>query len=369
MGKIIYGVCGEGLGHAARVMTIVNELRLKHEFVIFAASSAYTYLKKHLAPSGSIRLERIPGLNFRYLFKRISYVLSVTSAIPYVLSMDKKVAEMQNKVAGLQADLVITDFEPLTARLARKQKIPLISIDHQHFITQLDLQELPWSWRLRARIMSWFIRLYFDWQDQTVVSSFFSQAFQSTDAVQHVGVTLRSRMQIQKPANGPAIVVYLRRFHSRKLLQLLGRRKEKFLIYGHHVPRTEGNLEFKQVDNETFCEDLAQCRALICNAGNQLVGEALSFGKPVLALPESGNFEQQLNGHFLNQMVGGTSVPFEKMNDRVLTEFVESLDEYRRHIDRQSVVGNQQIIRFIDTLVGPESANEKLKPESLSIPA
>lgn len=362
MGRIIYGVCGEGLGHATRVMTIVNELRHQHQFLIFAARDAYEYLRRNLVTSDSILIEHIPGLNFRYCCKRISYVLSVASSLPYVLSMPTRVEQMKSLARDFGGDLVITDFEPLTARLARELELPLYSIDHQHFIGELELGSLPWSWRYRARLMGFFVKLHYDWQEKTIISSFFSRCLKSDDRVRHVGVSIRQGLQCQVPRNEPFLLVYLRRFHSRRLIEMLKRRPEKYRIYGHHRAQIDGNLEFKEIENHSFCRDLAHCRGLISNAGNQLVGEALAFGKPVLAMPEPGNFEQQLNGHFLNQLGGGLAVSSRKLDADVLARFVSSLPGLREQIDRESVVGNDSILGEIQSFFGLSL------PRSTSIP-
>lgn len=44
MSKILYGVAGEGRGHAMRARTIVEALRAEHEIVIYAPQCAYEML-------------------------------------------------------------------------------------------------------------------------------------------------------------------------------------------------------------------------------------------------------------------------------------------------------------------------------------
>ena len=369
MGKIVYGVCGEGLGHATRVMTIVNELSRQHEFLIFAARDAYRYLRQNLPESAGIHLEQISGLNFRYVCKRISYALSLAHAVPFISSMPAAIRRMKELARGFGGDLAITDFEPLTARLARQLDLPLFSIDHQHFISELEFDSLPWGWRNRARVMSYFVNLHYDWQEKTIISSFFNERLSSDDRVRHVGVSIRSGMQFHVPSTGTHLLVYLRRFHSKKLLEILKRRRESFVIYGHHPPSQQGNLQFKPIDNFGFCRDLANCAGLICNAGNQLVGEALSFGKPVLAIPESGNFEQKLNGYFLNQMGGGLSLPYSRLNENSIASFIHSLPRLRQQINTESVVGNKSMINEIESFFGSQISQQRLYPIPLTASA
>jgi hypothetical protein len=48
-------------------------------------------------------------------------------------------------------------------------------------------------------------------------------------------------------------------------------------------------------------DDLAAARAVVCTAGFTLLSEALYLGKPVLALPNRGFFEQALNALYLRR--------------------------------------------------------------------
>jgi uncharacterized protein (TIGR00661 family) len=50
------------------------------------------------------------------------------------------------------------------------------------------------------------------------------------------------------------------------------------------------------LDDVAFLEHLAGCRAYIGSAGFESICEAYYLGKPVLAVPTAGHFEQRLNG-------------------------------------------------------------------------
>ncbi len=46
MVKILYGLCGEGLGHASRSRILINYLKKKHDIRIVAGGKAFSYLSK-----------------------------------------------------------------------------------------------------------------------------------------------------------------------------------------------------------------------------------------------------------------------------------------------------------------------------------
>ena len=58
-------------------------------------------------------------------------------------------------------------------------------------------------------------------------------------------------------------------------------------VYGTNRRGWQGPLNFLPHSNLPFLEDLAGCRAVVSTAGNQLMGEAIYLGKPVLVLPEA----------------------------------------------------------------------------------
>jgi hypothetical protein len=55
-------------------------------------------------------------------------------------------------------------------------------------------------------------------------------------------------------------------------------------------------------------DDLASARAVVCTAGFTLLSEARHLGKPVLAVPNQGFFEQALNALYLRRSGKGDAV-------------------------------------------------------------
>jgi len=55
------------------------------------------------------------------------------------------------------------------------------------------------------------------------------------------------------------------------------------------------NLSFHQVNDQTFLQDMAACKGLVCTAGFESVCEAMYLGKPVMMIPVSGQYEQACN--------------------------------------------------------------------------
>jgi uncharacterized protein (TIGR00661 family) len=192
------------------------------------------------------------------------------------------------------------------------------------------------------------VRAYCPHPSHTVVSSFYAPPLRrSAHRVTQVGVLLREGVREAVPTTGGHLVAYLRRFASDAVLAAMAATGHEVKVYGLGERPTEGRLRFEPVSEEGFVADLASCRALVSTAGNQLVGEALALGKPVLALPEAGNFEQFVNAHFLAAMGGGAWVPLEEIRADDLVGFLDRLDRYRGVVNSATVVGNEAALAVI----------------------
>jgi UDP:flavonoid glycosyltransferase YjiC (YdhE family) len=82
-------------------------------------------------------------------------------------------------------------------------------------------------------------------------------------------------------------------------------------------------------------DDLARCRAVFSTAGNQLVGEALWFGKPVLVMPEH-TVEQRLNAAAVERLRIGRQVSHTEVTSSAIERFLRDEGEFRLAI-RQTV--------------------------------
>ena len=341
MGKIFYSVAGEGRGHATRVRTVVEELRQEHDVVLFAPHVAFKFLDEVYHDAVDVEVRRIPGLQFCYQGRRVSYARSIRESLPYLKNLPQLVNSMERMLREESPDLIITDFEPALPRAAKRLGLPFLSFDHQHFLTAFDLSSLPWSLWMKAQSIATSINWFYTGQRETIISSFFSTPLRPhCENVTSVGVLLRRELQDVRPVHDRHLLVYLRRFAPPKLMQALRRSGREVFIYGLGEQPRDGNLYFHEVNETGFLDDLIHCDALISNAGNQLVGEALSLRKPVLAIPEEGNFEQSINAHFLDQTGYGIGRDAHLFRDEYLKQFLENVPAFRERIEPSHVIGN-----------------------------
>jgi uncharacterized protein (TIGR00661 family) len=108
----------------------------------------------------------------------------------------------------------------------------------------------------------------------------------------------------------------------------------------------EGNLEFRPRSNEGFVEDLRTARGVVAGGGFSLLSEAVYLGKPALAVPLQGQFEQLLNARYLQREGFGMCAP--AVTPAILAEFLDRLDEFELALARYEQVGNTVALQTIE---------------------
>ncbi|QDU68377.1 glycosyltransferase family protein [Engelhardtia mirabilis] len=349
MATIFYSMAGEGRGHATRVRTVVEHLRERHRLILLAPGDAYDLLEPAYRGS-DVEVVRIPCLRFVYDSRqRVSVGGSVVGALRYVGGLRRLVAELGARMRRERADLLLTDFDPGAPRAAEAVGVPYLALDHQSFMWASDLSFLPTGLRAQARLMVPGLRAMYRRQTHTISSSFFQpDPKPGLRDVTFVGTMLRDGLLEARPSLGEHLVAYCRRTMPTNVLEALRASPVEVRVYGLGERLSDGPLRFRPISEEGFIEDLATCRAVVASAGNQLLGEVLFLGKPVLALPEARQSEQLINCHFLERMGGGEWVAPQLLSGARLGVFLDRAPGLAGRIDRDFARGNERAVAAIE---------------------
>jgi uncharacterized protein (TIGR00661 family) len=357
--KIAYGVMGYGRGHAARVAAVLPALMRRHEVLVYAAEDAYDFL------STRFPCERIPLLRYHYGGDRVSLWRTLTRNIGPASDLLLRGAGSRALEARLReqgAELVISDSEPYTHYAARRLGLPRIGFDHigviayckPHFPT-----DLAWVGHRDA----WVYRMLMGRPERILVSSFYpAQPMREDTRV--LGPILRERVRAARSWRGGYLLAYFNKGHHQ-----FGPRQEQALrsagmpvhVYGTPRRGTDGSLQFFAPSESGFVDDLAGCEAVICTAGNQLLGEATALRKPILALPEDA-FEQKLNAFMVRKLGIGESASLRDLDAERLAQFIERLDDYRDGIPGFDAGGSEQAAELLDDTIRELSARPASEP-------
>ena len=358
--RIAYGVMGYGRGHAMRSMSVLPALMREHEITVYTANDAYEVL----APK--FPTVRIPIYHYRYneggelsTLKTIAENFAPMSDL-LLRGPGLEQVERDFKERGIQ--LVISDSEAWCHRAAAKLKIPRISFDHVGILAYCKPHFPPDLWAMGMRDAIGY-RALMGVPERILISSFY-QAEPKYPGVRIVGPMLRDEVLRAKPSEGEFLLCYFNKGdhqylpHIDRALRLLDM---PVVIYGTPYRGKVENLDFRALSNEWFVHDLANCKAVMSTAGNQTIGEAIHFGKPILALPEDA-FEQRLNAHMIERMGVGMRGDLRKLTPSDVDRFMGHYDYYRGNMAEHRGDGRAEAIETLHRFIGELQSQQRRAP-------
>jgi len=343
--RIIYSVCGEGMGHAIRAKVLLHHLTQKNEVHIFASDRAYTYLSQHFD-----NVYEIGGFNTVYEDNTVQNTKTFIKGMKDLPGDLKKSLRLMYSVAkAVKPQVIISDFEFYSNLLSKILRLPLISLDNMHVLTQAEL-DVPSKFRTERIAAEGVVRSFIQMPTFYLITSYFYPPLKNPEKSKYFPPVLREAIMNLKPYNGEHVLVYQTSDSNVKLLDILKKFDDEFIVYGFHQEGRDENLRFKNFNEDEFFQDLAQARAVIANGGFTLISEALYLGKPVLSVPVKKQFEQILNAIYMDRL--GYGEFHQDLEEEDIANFLSRLEEYRKNIDRNfQHDNNQAILGELDSLL------------------
>jgi uncharacterized protein (TIGR00661 family) len=345
--RILYGVTGEGLGHAMRSRVVAQHLYQRgHEVKLVASGRARDYLARYFPD-----VERIPGFAMEYREGRVARGPTVRRTLRAMRpAVRESVAMYRTAISGWQPDVCVSDFDSFSHVFGRLFGRPVISLDHQHVI---DRCEHPM--RVRDRLpedfvlTKAFVRAKMPGCAHYVVTSFYRPPAKPRcrERTTVVGPILRPEVMALEPTNGEHVLVYQTGVPTAELIAVLhAAGAVPFVLYARDATDAVlGNVTIRAFDEARFLADLASARAVICNGGYTLMSEALYLGKPIASLPLRHQGEQELNAAYLDEL--GLGLAMRRLDTSALRAFVRAAAPIAR-----LPAGNLRAFATIDRLLG-----------------
>jgi uncharacterized protein (TIGR00661 family) len=341
MANIIYGVSGQGFGHATRSKEILDYLVSKgHKVLVFTYGQALFFLDH------DFDVVEIPGLGLTYKNNKLAYWDTFYKTTKQLFKQTRGWHKNLKRFKDFKPDLVITDFEPFTSTLAKAKMVPLVSLDNQHQLTNTKIK-VPLKYkndllgnRMAIKTLVWGAKYY-------LITSFFQTPIRSKNTFLFPPL-LRKEILELKPQKQDYILVY-QNSNFNSIIKHLKSYDRRFIVYGANKNSKDGNIEFKEYSHGGWLNDLANCRAIIGTAGLSLITEAIHLGKPYLAVPVKKQVEQVINAIYLEKMgYGMKSFGFSK---GILDDFFSKLDDYDEQLKKYIKSDNKKLHRAIDKII------------------
>ena len=323
MARIIYAVAGEGFGHSSRSHLIGQRLiDAGHDVMFVGSQKSLLYLKQYFGR----RVKEVFGLSFAFEDGRVDKSETLKKNLLKLPDGYRINDELFHEhFDPFEPDLVISDFEPFSAWWAWRKNVPFISIDHEHMLTlcKLDHPAKNWFSRLTAGIVT---ECHYVGAVAYIILNFFKTPLRIDSAVLAPPI-IRPVVTALKAEPREHILLYSTtgtgRDQLRDLLQKFA--AQKFYIYGFDEDVEHENCVFKKRSTEGFLADLAGARGVIASAGFSLISECMYLRKKMLLLPLAGQYEQIINGQYIQKL--GLGISAENLDEPIIARFLDELDK------------------------------------------
>lgn len=285
--KILFGIQGTGNGHISRCIPIVQELKNSGHQVDILVSGVSNELQ-------------FP-FEVKYRKKGLSYIFGRKGGIDLLRTSAKcNVFRMFYEVLRCPVnsyDIVISDFEPITAWACKLKGKKCIGFGNQYAAKYFPIRAKGFQEKLGVFLLHHFapanVSLKYDYlQNENRNTYLPSLAFKNH--------------QIQESPSGKEILVYLPAHSKKSIIRLAEQFPEfSFTSFSKRVIEAEYprvNLTFKPIDRNSFLESVFKSNKTITAAGFGLTSELIQLGKDMLVLPMKNQVEQKINASKLNKL-------------------------------------------------------------------
>ena len=290
---------------------------------------------------------------------RVRMLATARANLPLTWQSPEIITGLADWLGGVGADAVVSDHEPFVPRAARRVGVPVVALSHQHILTD-TLPRVP-----VAHVPSWAATalgiavLAPRGASAVVVPSFFFPRRRPGSRAVLVPPILRDDVLASSPRDGDRVLVYANEGDGLGdwLRALDGVEAD---VYGldPSLP-APASVRLHAPSRAGFLADLADARAVVATAGFTLLSEALHLGKPVLAVPNRGFFEQAVNALYLRRL--GRGEVARRLTARRLHAFLDRADAYRRPCAGGGTEGREQAADAIESaLAGARRATSSL---------
>ncbi len=281
--NILYGIQGTGNGHISRG-TFIYELLKEYSSNVDVLISGENYSLKPKIPVNYTN----KGISFAIKNGKIDYLKTLSNFDLLTSYLE------QREINFKKYDVIVTDFDPITAWGALRNKIPSIHISHQAAFLEKTVPRPSSKSILGEYVMKYFcptndfIGLHYKSYGKNISEPIVSEKLKNciTELKDHITIYL--------PWYDDN---YLSKFFK-KIPQL------KFHIFSKSIKRkyTNSNIVFFPINESLFFNSLITSYGVICNAGFQTSSEVIYLGKRLMVIPVQGQYEQVCNVEALKEL-------------------------------------------------------------------
>jgi len=281
--RILYAIQGTGNGHLSRARDIIPVLQKNHNV--------------DLLISGTQTDIELP-YPVKYRFNGLGFIFGANGGIDlvetYKKNFIKRLLTEINSLPVEEYDLVINDFEPVSAWACNIKNVKCISISHQAAVLNKKAPQPGDTDIIGKAILKNYAPsdAKYGFHFKTYSDNIFTPV-------------IRSQVREQLIENKSHYTVYLPAYDDKRILKVLKLCGDvQWQVFSKHNKLMAGyrNITIQPIDNEAFIKSMASSEGVLCGAGFETPAEALFMKKKLMVIPMKGQYEQQCNAAALKEM-------------------------------------------------------------------
>ncbi|AZJ31280.1 conserved hypothetical protein [Tenacibaculum mesophilum] len=280
--KILYAFQGTGNGHASRALEIIPHLQRRGDVDILVSGSQYEI--------------ELP-FNIKYKLHGLGFIFGKKGGIDLINTLKdlnlKKVYKEIKTLPVKEYDLVINDFEPISAWACLFRNVSIISLSNQNAL----LNEKNSAFK-RFRLERLIIKYYAPAKNK------FGFHFKTHSSSTFLPI-IRKEIRYRNITNKGHYTVYLPSYSDEKIIKVLSSIKDiKWQVFSKKTKEHQffHNITILPINDDAFIRSMASAKGIICGAGFATPTEALYLRKKLLVIPMKNQYEQQCNAVTLKEM-------------------------------------------------------------------
>lgn len=350
--NILYGIVGDGFGHAVRSSVIIDRLIEEgHDVHIVVSGDPCEFLRERYP---SLEITQIWGLHTVIEDNEVQAAQTVAlNARRAVSGLPKNIKQFIEVSRSFDPDIVLSDFESWSWFFGQFHQVPVLAVADHFLITRCSIApDVVEGYRDAYRTTRLITQARIPSADHYVVPSFVD-VDEKKERTTLIPPILRQQVLQANATDGDHVIAYQTPCSEFRLAPFLQQLDRPVRLYGSKLADDrdvrKGNVLHRPFSEQTFIEDLASAEAVVAFSGFKLITEALHFGKPFYAIPVQGQFEHMVSARYVDKLGYGTC-ELEPDADSI-EQFLDRIPHYEKNLRTYPRRGNRYTFECIDRLL------------------
>lgn len=281
--RILYAIQGTGNGHVCRAKDIVPILQLHGKVDILISGTQCDVKLPH---------------EIKYVFNGLSFIFGKNGGIDYKETYKRSnIKRLYKEICTLpvkEYDLVISDFEPVSAWACFIKNKHCIGLSHQNGVANKKSPKPKKTDLIGKALLDFY----------APVTHRYGFHFEAYDKGIYTPV-IRKEIRNITPENKGHYTVYLPAYGDKQIIRFLSCFPDiQWQVFSKHNVEEYGfdHISIYPINNKKFINSIAGSEGVLCGAGFETPSEVLYLRKKLMVIPMKGQYEQQCNAAALKKL-------------------------------------------------------------------